>query len=325
MRELDESEFNTEHVIPQSFGKFEQNLTLNKSVCCECNSSFGDQMDRILARDSVEAYERVRHGLKDKTELDELPYRQLNFSVADEGEWTGLRVILKSENGKVVVDLVPQVRLSRKDGQGYEFVVEMELENLDESLLNAIDRTADVAIFPSSEEVVERLIGALRKIGIEFERQGYIASPKFAQSDVGINVHGKIDAVVKRCAAKIAFNYLAYTSGANFVRGDEFNTVRSYIRHGTTPDYSLIRVSDDPILADDLRHSRQTEGHLVTVNWTGDKRHIIAQLSLFNRVTYHVYLARNFQGFWREIRSGHHFDVGRRSIDELTATSLIVP
>ncbi len=52
---------------------------------------------------------------------------------------------------------------------------------------------------------------------------------------------------------------------------------------------------------------------------------IVVMSRIFNRITYHVSLARGFSGFWREIRSGHLFDIGSRSISDLVGTSLIVP
>jgi hypothetical protein len=34
-----------EHVIPQSFGHFENNLTLRNVVCDDCNQYFGDNLE----------------------------------------------------------------------------------------------------------------------------------------------------------------------------------------------------------------------------------------------------------------------------------------
>ena len=42
-----------EHVIPQSFGLFKNNLTL-KCVCDVCNQFFGDNLEMIMGRDSFE-------------------------------------------------------------------------------------------------------------------------------------------------------------------------------------------------------------------------------------------------------------------------------
>lgn len=325
LRDLDADAFKTEHIIPQAFGKFDDNLTLNESVCGECNQFFGDKLELIFARDSSEAYDRVVHSLKSPAELHDLLHHRLTFALAMEGEWTGLRLALKTENGMAVVGPVPQVRFSSNRGDEYIYVTEAELEEPDESLVRAIDRMGGIAIFSPSEEIEGRLIEALARISIHFEQQGDIAPPKIDKAEVEIEVQAKIDLIIRRCVAKIAFNYLAYTSGAGFVRGESFHAVRSFIREGQEPDYPLIRISDEPILTDDLRHLRQTDSHLTTVNWTRGNRHVIAQISLFNRITYHVSLARNFFGIWRPIRCGHHFDIGLRSISELVGTSLIVP
>jgi len=40
----------SEHVLPQSFGVFENNFTLNGVVCDSCNKYFGDNLELDLAR-----------------------------------------------------------------------------------------------------------------------------------------------------------------------------------------------------------------------------------------------------------------------------------
>ena len=59
----------TEHVIPQSFGLYRDNLTLNNIVCDACNQFFGDHLERALARDTVEGLQRFDQSLKDKKDL----------------------------------------------------------------------------------------------------------------------------------------------------------------------------------------------------------------------------------------------------------------
>jgi hypothetical protein len=43
-----------EHVVPQSFGRFENNFTLHGTVCDECNKYFGDNLEIALGRDTYE-------------------------------------------------------------------------------------------------------------------------------------------------------------------------------------------------------------------------------------------------------------------------------
>ena len=53
-----------EHVIPQSFGKFRNNLTLRHLVCDACNQFFGDNVGLARARDTLEGQSRVDFGVK---------------------------------------------------------------------------------------------------------------------------------------------------------------------------------------------------------------------------------------------------------------------
>ncbi|HMJ10624.1 MAG TPA: HNH endonuclease [Polyangiaceae bacterium] len=51
-----------EHVVPQSFGRFEGNLTLINVVCDDCNEFFGNELELYLARDTPDGLSRFRFG-----------------------------------------------------------------------------------------------------------------------------------------------------------------------------------------------------------------------------------------------------------------------
>ena len=324
LRDLVADAFNTEHVIPRAFGTFEQNLTLNDIVCAECNSYFSKSIELFFARDSFEAYDRIKRGLKPVEELEEFPQDRLTFSAAVEGEWCGLRLRFRREGDDAAIGLVPQVGFQRKGSPHWTYLTEEEITDPENRLPSEI-ADEGIRIIGPSDVVVERLANILRERGINFQKRGELVPPAIDTRDIEIFINTKIDPVIKRCAAKIAFNYMAYTAGRVFVLHTAFNVTRTYIRYGESPEYPLVVADDTPILANDTRTLRQTEGHLITVNWTADNKHVVGQLSLFNRVTYRVSLARDFAGLWRHIRSGHHFDLGSRQIAPLAATSLTIP
>jgi predicted RNA-binding protein YlxR (DUF448 family) len=56
-------DFNREHVLNDSFGRFQNNLVLRGCVCTECNTVFGKSIDRKLARDSMESVAHVKDPL----------------------------------------------------------------------------------------------------------------------------------------------------------------------------------------------------------------------------------------------------------------------
>src|SRR4051812_37658358 len=57
--------FNREHVLPEAFGKYEDNLVLHHRVCADCNTHLGRELDLPLARDSKEGLDRFEHNLVD--------------------------------------------------------------------------------------------------------------------------------------------------------------------------------------------------------------------------------------------------------------------
>lgn len=58
-----DGDFNREHLIPQSFGLFEESNLVLRCVCKACNTYFGSALDEKLACDSAEAMDRVAVGL----------------------------------------------------------------------------------------------------------------------------------------------------------------------------------------------------------------------------------------------------------------------
>lgn len=316
--------FSTEHVISRALGTFENNLTLTNLVCCPCNQFFGNNVERVFARDSFEAYDRIKLGLKPAEDIPEMLQRRLSFTAALGGEWEGIRLSLIAEAGSEAVTPVPQVGLPKRSGAGWTYLTDEELADPERSLPEDFDQQGHVRVIGPTDEVRQRLIALLSDRGIPFHQRGDFPLPQPETAEIAIYVNMKIDPVVKRCIAKYAFNYMAYVTGRDFALLPAFNATRTYIRHGTSPGYQIVAADDTPILATDSRTARQTDGHLVTLNWTTDKRHVVGQLSLFNRVRYRVSLARNFSGLWRPIRSGHHFDLETRQISPLIATSLFV-
>lgn len=70
--------------------------------------------------------------------------------------------------------------------------------------------------------------------------------------------------------------------------------------------------------------ARQTNGHLITFDWRIGQMGFVAQLSLFNTVTYQVRICPNYRGIWLpDLRRGHHFDVEGRTIEPLLASPLL--
>ena len=64
--------YSDEHVIPRSFGTFGcDTLTLNDSVCSDCNQLFGDTIENKLARKTI-------IGTKYRYEYGLIPVKKYN-------------------------------------------------------------------------------------------------------------------------------------------------------------------------------------------------------------------------------------------------------
>ena len=144
-------------------------------------------------------------------------------------------------------------------------------------------------------------------------------NPDDSEPSLLCKIEGVIDESIIRAVAKIAFNYLAYWQGPQFMLEADFNLTRRFIRYGVKPQYPLIKIRQESILGDEPLSGKTRSGHLLTVDWASDKRSIVAQVSLLNWMTYSVSLARNFSGEHRVIQRGHFCDSYNQQIVQLGA------
>jgi hypothetical protein len=318
--------FNTDHVIPKAFGTFEPDNPVLDCVCTDCNGYFGRNIEALLGRDGIHAFHRLKYGVKPLAEgLAVLGRERLSFTVDAPGDWRGVHLELLEEDGELVYAPVPQVALAKRGG--WVYVTEPDLAARDKPLPADVEPSAGIRLYAPNGEVQERLVALLASRGIKFRERGELCSPPSDAGQVLVAMTFQIDPIIRRAVAKTAFNYLAWATGPDFVRGPDFDPVRTYVRHGTKPGYQPVIPSNEPLLADDTITRRQTTGHLVTVAWVGGGRHLLGQVALFNDIKYRVFLARNFAGVWRPVRSGHHFDVTERKVTPLVGTSraLLLP
>ncbi|MDP7559850.1 MAG: HNH endonuclease [Planctomycetota bacterium] len=313
------SAFNTEHVIPEAFGKFINNLTLNDCVCADCNDFFGKKLELFFARGSLEGFFRFHSGHKPTRSTPRLREERIKFSIRAEGEWKGVKLEFVEEKGELAAKMLPQVGLAKKGELGYAFLTQEELEDPTKKIPDNVDPKAGVRIFSPDEDVEKQLIALLDKRDIPFKKIGDLPPPPSEAGKVLLEGAFLIDLVIQRCIAKIAFNYMTWIEGPSFALHSDFNEVRAFIRDGNSTRSRVVRVSNTPILADDYPTQRQTEGHLITLDWLPSRPLIISQISLYNTLTYQIVLAPNFSGVWRPIGSGHHFDIRHRLVNCLTA------
>jgi len=311
----------TEHVVPQSMGTFENNLTLNDAVCDDCNRCFGETIDLMLGRGSSEAVRRLNYGVQPASKVHGLRRDRVRFSLKSQDAWNGVLLELVPEEGGLAVKPMPQVGFRKSPQEAFTFVSEEALARDDVTLPAGPYPEGGLLLVADSDNTERRLIAALQRRGVAFRRERQEGIPVNPGELIPVEVRARCDRLALRCVAKIACNYLAYCEGRDLVLEEAFCPIRRFVRLDDQAPYPLVVVDDLPILADDLPHLRQTNGHLVTVNWAADRRSIVGQVSLFNHARYRISLARDYPGLWRPICHGHHFDIDTRRVEPLVASS----
>jgi HNH endonuclease len=309
-----------EHVVPQSFGRFQNNFTLHRTVCDSCNQFFGDTLELSLARDTMEGHARVDHGLQKPTAFKTIRRdSRLSFRIA-EGAYAGCHAyrVYSSEEGKVILLPYPQIGFWLSSKNAYEFYRIDDIPPRAELDRMGFDSRHPKAIF-GVEIDPDTMTAKLAERAISFHVKGEIPRGENAR-DILVTVDGTIDNIIWRAVAKIAFNYLAHRQGATFALHPAFDTVRRYVRLGQEPTDAITDAIETAILADEPIEGLRRLGHLITTNIAQDGKSIVAQVSLFNHLTYRVCLARDFCGtIPATIRQGHLFDVTNLKILELGA------
>lgn len=304
---------NREHVIPQSFGKFEpNNFILNKRdnrtkhVCNNCNKKFGSLIDRCLAKDSYEGYVLRTKYLKNVESTSRL---RVSIKIK-EGELKGLNMYL---TGKDTAEVSPQIGLLNKKDE-WEYFLPNEISKIHKNNYKLSGKSV-VAFQMSDTEIKEIFL----KIGINFLPGEPF--PKPTVTDLLCKVDSNIDLIIKQAVAKIAFNYFSYFNYKRIVLTKNFDAIRKFILTGEG-DHPIM-INNDPILADEGRTSRRL-GHLIVIN-VNQFGNIVAQVSLFNELKYTIFLGAANSLHKLNVGFGHIFDPNSKRILQIEKSHLIIP
>lgn len=327
--------FDREHVIPQSFGRFKpNNLTLINSVCKQCNSYFGNELDLFLARDTLDGLMRYRYGLKPFTESDSTRFKRkrVRFKLAEKGAWEGTLLELclpqqekKSFSDKALIPqadivLIPQAAFYKENSKEKVHVPLEKITSKEDLKKQGFDLRKGCLLIAPSDKEMSKVMTKIKDIGLETTIKKYNSndnSKPVKGQLLKVQVESTIDKIIFRSIAKISFNYLAKTTGKEFVLLSDFNEVRNYIRYGKQGEKNFVIIINKPITSNNTFCRKQKDGHLIAIDW-GDNLNlsIVGTVSLFNRLTYKILLCRYFNGIIREIRSGHYFDIHTKRISK---------
>jgi hypothetical protein len=309
----------TEHVLPQSFGKFKNNLTLNKIVCDECNEYFGNHLEISLGRDTLEGMSRFEHKVKNKHEFKS-PGKESRINIkVDEGPCRGAyayREYSDSED-KIIIKPIPQVGFKMIDGADYVYFPLDEIPDkqyLDKHFVLNVPKSITV-LGCTSKDAQKHL--SEKNITLSTNPTGEFSYSE-KPFDWGCVVTGKIDQTIFRSIAKIAFNYLSYWAGRDIVVDRPFNPIRRYIRFGEETSFPFVVIIEKAIMFDEPMEGKRRLGHIITLDWSDSKLSITSNVSLFNFNNYSVLLAKDYKGKSFNLPKGNFFNIYGNEILEIS-------
>lgn len=322
MNSLRAEAFDTEHVLPQAFGRFRGALTLHNTVCKDCNSHFGRTLDRWIGRESLEGLERYRWGIKAPDEVSNFRGHRVRMSAEGLGEYEGL--ILQPIPGSgspgegIHMAPAPQIGFTRSAGAGWKWLSLPDLR--DGSFLRDgdIDVRGPIKLIPAIS--AEELLAALAQHGVNKNREGDFELPVKSGGPISVFSEFSIDDDVRRSLAKIAFNYFASTAGASEALKPAYDPIRRYVRYARLPFLPVVRSNVRRI----FRHEREAQGEDPVVHYlaiTQDRRSdvLFCQVSLVGWMAHDVTIRFSISDDVRELRVGHLFNVADFSVTPLTA------
>ncbi|MCK5608711.1 hypothetical protein KAR91_42935 [Candidatus Pacearchaeota archaeon] len=313
-----------EHVLPESFGAFENNFVLTETVCNKCNKFFGDNLELNLGRDSIEGILRFQYETKLAEEFKSLGKRSSTYMRVPDGPFEGAFVYFEysDDANDIVIRPLPQIGFLEHKSKKPTWYLIHEIPKKDELLNKDVDfkKKDSIQILACDPD---RAVFLLKEKGIEinnFKKKGQFNLER-TSAGYPLRISSVLDDIKLRAIAKIAFNYLAYWEKSSFVLDRNFDVIRKFILKGERPTYEIIYANSASILIDERFSEKRRIGHIITVNWASDNVSIIGQVSLFNFIKYQICLSREFSGEKRKIGRGHLFNLRDRKILEMGNTS----
>ena len=253
-QEKEETDFNTEHVIPQMFGTYPGKApVLNQyQVCRECNSFFSRELEDKIALDSIEALSRMQYGTKRISDGRQLRGKRLKVEIS-EGILKGISPqIVSNNNSPERIEFQYNKLIGPHKGGAEDEYEYYTCNNLPEATPDIIERLKKVVnpivVIGLSENETRPLL-----TGLGYIKQGspYKAmEPKDLIGDseeIKVSFFDVVDPIKKRLAAKAVLNFLCYKYGPSFALQEKLDPIRNYIRYGTWDSSHLrFRIKDQP-------------------------------------------------------------------------------
>lgn len=283
-------EFNREHVVSKMLGTYQNAPVLNEcQVCKSCNDYFCREIENKVSMDSYEGFLRMQNNER-KHKKTRIIGRTRMVVSGQNGIFKGLKFFVFSnpDNAEgIQLEIEPAIGIISDDSkQEYNYYHLGEIPLCNEEIGAKISNSSTPIIFigVDQKEAEEELISK----GYELFNKKCITSHKIcditSEKEIETQIKYTVDSLLNRLAAKNMFNYLCFTYGKEFVLNKEYDSVRSFIRHGTVESSLKICVTSGGLSG---IPNRVENGHALGVACTAtDKLCLMGFVSWFNSITY---------------------------------------
>jgi len=315
-RVLSGREFSREHVVQTAFAPFKHTLVLHHKVCARCNEGFANTIDLELARSSVEGLERYRWNVTPPAKLEQFDYKSVQLKAKVDGDFADAPFVLAHGpvQGGIVTRLVPQVGVRLLALDGFAWFSEAEIEKGEWLSRPDIDWKLGIKALGDSVSV-PRLRALLASQGVVPPVNRDMVMPVAQGEEITVQHEFVITDEVQRAIAKIAFNYLAFVEGSDFVLRSVFDPLRAFILTGEKPDPAPLQSDWEDVLPFKKENPEMRPViHFVAVTGHSSHHNLLGQVTLFGFMRHTVLLAENFQDPFPEIPYGHLFNVKQKTV-----------
>lgn len=307
-----EEAFNVEHVLPQSFGTFEDNFTLVHIVCKDCNDFFARELEPWLARDSLEGFDRYRYGQKPTSEFKSLGKRSTTRVQLTEGPFAGAWGFTLPGKERFDVHPFPQIGFAASADGPFDWYMLDKLPTTDDLKNKGYSGKCHIRLCRCDPGEVASL---LAQRGIQCTLTDMFIPPS---GPAWMEHVFRWTVQHRRVFAKIAMNYLARQYGREVALEARFDAIRALVMRGAEPDYQYYAIDELPIVEGDKQDNKRLFGHMLLVNMR-DGFEVEGIVSLYNRFRHGIRLSVA-PGSPLEPR-GHYFDVIGRAIHPMFPTA----
>jgi hypothetical protein len=282
-------------------------------VCHDCNQFFSGTLDLALTRESAEGLQRYEWGVKNPEEIKNFRFNSINLEAQDLGEFSGARVELFAHEGSVRAR--PGAGAAIRNADGDDFTNFTVREILSGTWSQApVDWKRGLKLF-GDDETTQSMRRALEDQGILLQWKPLSLPPTVETIEVGQTF--SITKEMKRGIAKIAFNYLTFRQGGEFVRSESFDPIRQYVRHGVDLHPEPIHSSFELPF-----QTRQPDGVRPIVHWVElasheSHRNLLGTVMLLGFMKHTVVLAEDYRGPWFDLPLAHLYNVKDKTVREI--------